>query len=181
MQVEIQIEGTASILFHAWNNESVEAKGAAAKGSKTKKTDNIESYVYRCADQSLGIPSENFRQALITAAKFKQDPRSPRKSAADLYKAGVIAETLIATTKKKTWDYEDRRRVQIQRNGIMRVRPALKAGWKATFLFHITVPEYIGLSDFRDTCETAGKLVGVGDFRPTFGRFRVSSCKELSA
>ena len=37
----------------------------------------------------LCIPTEYFRMALIGAAKFKQDPRSPRKSAMDLFKAGV--------------------------------------------------------------------------------------------
>ena len=118
--------------------------------------------------------------SLINAAKFKQDPRSPRKSAADLYKAGVISETLIASTGKKTWDYVDKRRVQVQRSGITRHRPALKPGWTAKFKFIITVPEYIGVADFEETCQTAGRLIGVGDFRPSHGRFEVISVKELT-
>ena len=41
--VSFAIEGTAAILFHAWNNEAVAEKAGAAKNSKAKKTDNIES------------------------------------------------------------------------------------------------------------------------------------------
>ena len=42
-RVEVTIEGVAAILFHRWSVESVEAKSAAAKGSKAKKTDDVES------------------------------------------------------------------------------------------------------------------------------------------
>ena len=45
----ITICGVAPILWHAWSVESVAAKGAAKKGSEAKKTDDVESYVYRTA------------------------------------------------------------------------------------------------------------------------------------
>lgn len=83
-RAEVQIEGVADLLFHRWNNESVEAKATAAKGSKAKKQDDIESYVYRTPGGNLALPGEYLRQATINAAKYRQDPRSPRKSAADI-------------------------------------------------------------------------------------------------
>lgn len=93
----VRIVGTADFLFHRWNVEGVEAKGKAAKGSKAKKTDDVESYVYRDDVGDLAIPGEYLRQAVIHAAKFRQDPRSPRKSAMDLYKAGVVTLTPLAS------------------------------------------------------------------------------------
>ena len=171
--VRVAIEGSADLLFHRWNNEAVEAKAAAAKNSKAKKTDDLESYVYRTADGNLALPGENLRQSVITAAKFRQDPRSPRKSASDLYKAGVVALTDYADLGVQAWDYEDRRRVMIQRAGITRTRPALRRGWTASFEFMVNTPEYIAPGDLREVIEQAGRLVGVGDFRPTFGRFGV--------
>jgi hypothetical protein len=45
--LNVRIIGVSPILFHAWSNESVAEKAAAQKGSKQKKTDNLESYVYR--------------------------------------------------------------------------------------------------------------------------------------
>lgn len=171
----VTIEGTADILFHRWNNEAVAAKGAAAKGSKAKKTDDIETYVYRNEDGQISMPGENLRQSIIAAAKFRQDPRSPRKSAMDLYKAGIVALTALASFGTDKWDYEDARRVMIQRNGVTRVRPAMRKGWRLSYEFLVNLPEYIEACDLRDTVEGAGRLIGIGDFRPTYGRFGVVS------
>lgn len=174
--VEVTIKGDADFLFHRWNCEAVEAKSKAAKGSAAKKTDNVESYVYRNDDGFLCIPGEYLRQSIIAAAKYKQDPRSPRKSAMDLAKAGVVSLSPLAVVGKgvKNWDYEHKCRVQVQRNGVTRVRPAMKAGWQATFLLQVNLPEYISESLLRQLVADAGRLVGVGDFRPTYGRFTVT-------
>lgn len=172
-RVSVAIEGHADFLFHRWNAEAVDEKAAAAKGSKAKKTDNIESYVWRDDDGMLCIPGEYLRGSITMAAKFHQDPRSPRKSAMDLFKAGVVALTPLASLGKDTWDYEDKRRVVVQRNGINRVRPAMRAGWRAEFVFLVTTPEYISPQFLQQVITKAGLLVGVGDFRPTFGRFGI--------
>lgn len=171
--VTVTIQGSSDLLFHAWNSEAVEEKGRSAKGSKSKKEDDVESYVYRCDDNTLGIPGEYLRQAIINAAKFRQDPRSPRKSAMDLFKAGIVSLTHLASVGKVNWDYLDKRRVTIQRNGVNRTRPALKAGWIATFEIAVHLPEYIDRNMLREVIEQAGRLIGLADFRPTFGRFGV--------
>lgn len=57
-RAEIQITGTAAILFHRWNCESVESKSKAKKGSAEKKSDDVESYVYRNSKEELCIPGE---------------------------------------------------------------------------------------------------------------------------
>lgn len=177
--VEVTIEGTADLLFHRWSNEAVEAKAKAAKGSKAKKEDDVESYVYRNEKGEICLPGEYLRQAIIGAAKYKQDPRSPRKSAQDIFKAGIVCLTDLASLGAKEWDYLDRRRVQVQRNAITRVRPAMLKGWKATFIFQVLLPEYIDPSLLNEVIQQAGRLIGVGDFRPTYGRFVVTRFEVL--
>lgn len=179
--VEVEIEGTAAFLFHRWSVEAVAEKAKAAKGSTAKKSDNLESYVYRTADGNLAIPGEYFRQAIIHAAKFRQDPRSPRKSAMDLFKAGIVALDELCDVGQADWDYLDQRRVMVQRNGVTRVRPALSAGWKITGQFMINLPEYIAPAFLHSILTDAGRLIGVGDFRPTYGRFQVTSFHEVAA
>lgn len=171
--VVVSFVGTAPFLFHRWSNEAVEEKARAAKNSRAKKEDNLESYVYRDEKGLLSIPGEYFRQALIHAAKYLQDPRSPRKSAMDLFKAGVVCLKEHCSLRVKEWDYIDRRRVLIQRNAITRCRPAILSGWKVDGEFMVLLPEYIEPSLLHETFTQAGRLVGVGDFRPTFGRFQV--------
>ena len=170
----VEFTGTAPFLFHRWSNEAVEARAKAAKNSRAKKEDDLESYVYRNEKGMLSIPGEYFRQALIHAAKYRQDPRSPRKSAMDLFKAGVVCLKEHCSLGVKEWDYIDRRRVLIQRNAITRCRPAILSGWKVAGEFMVLLPEYIEPAALHETFTQAGRLVGVGDFRPTFGRFQVT-------
>lgn len=174
-RVAVTIEGSADILFHRWNAEAVDEKAAAAKGSKAKKTDDVESYVYRDDEGNICIPGEYLRGAIVAAAKYRQDPRSPRKSAMDLYKAGIVALTPLASLGTQEWDYLDKRRVVVQRNGINRTRPAMRAGWRAEFIFLVTLPEYISPQTLNEVIATAGRIGGLGDFRPTYGRFGVVS------
>lgn len=182
----VKIQGTSTILFHAWSNEAVAEKAAAKKGSVAKKSDNVESYVYRNQDGHICLPGRYLVGSLTDprngAAKYRQDPRSPRKSALDLYRAGVVALTELAPIvpagqngPSAAWDYLDRQRVTVQRAAVTRERPAFYAGWTATVQLAVLTPEYISPSDLLDVLSKAGQLVGVADFRPTYGRFSVTS------
>lgn len=193
----VTVEGAAAFLFHRWSNESIAEKAASAKGSKAKKTDDLESYVYRLPtgeyrfpstgekfdrtmpNGDLAIPGEYFRMSIIGAAKFRQDPRSPRKSAMDLFKAGISVLDDLCTLGTPDWDYIDQRRVMIQRNGITRARPAMLKGWTCEVTLQVLLPEYISPAMLNETIQQAGRLIGVGDFRPTFGRFLVTGFKTI--
>lgn len=173
--VDVTLRGVADLLFHRWNPESIDIKSKAAKNSTAKKTDDVESYVYRNEAGELCLPGEYVRQSIIGAAKFRQDPRSPRKSAMDLFKAGIVSLTPLSSFGTDKWDYEDRRRVVIQRNGVNRIRPAMRAGWTATLQLMINLPEYVSPDLLQEVLEMSGRLIGVGDFRPTYGRFAIAS------
>jgi len=175
--VRVSVEGSCDMLFHRWDSDAVDVKSAAAKNSKAKKTDDLESYVYRMTDGNIALPGEYLRRSICEAAKFRADPRSPRKSSKDLFNAGVVVLTDLASLGTKKWDFEDRRRVLIQRNAITRTRPAFRIGWKASFDIMVILPEYIDRHALRETIEAAGRLIGVGDFRPKYGRFGIVSFK----
>lgn len=179
--VRVAIEGTAPILFHRWSCEGVAEKAAAKKNSKAKKTDNVESYIYRNEKNEICIPGEYIRQTMINGAKFKQDPRSPRKSAMDLFKASIVALTELAPLNGGTekWDYIDQRRVVIQRAAITRMRPAFNKGWTAEVEFSVLCPEYVDPSLFNEVLALSGRLIGTADGRPSYGRFQVTSCSVV--
>lgn len=178
-RVMVELTGVCPMLFHRWNCESVESKSKAKKGSAEKKTDDVESYVYRNEKGELCIPGEYLRGAMVNAAKFQQDPRSPRKSAADLFKAAIVSLTPLASLGIKTWDFMDKRRVVIQRNAITRSRPAVNEGWKASFILQVQLPEYVDEHLLNVTIQAAGRLVGIGDFRPSYGRFSITKFARL--
>lgn len=172
-RVAVRIEGVCPILFHRWSNEAVDAKARAKKGSAGKKADNTESFLWRNNDGEICIPGEYLRQSIIQAAKFEQDPRSPRKSMLDLAKAAIVSLTDMASLGVKVPDFYDKRRVTIQRASVTRTRPAMDTGWKAEFFIMVNLPEYIPSERLNQLIQSAGRIIGVGDFRPSFGRFSV--------
>ena len=173
--VTFTLWGSCDLLFHRWNPEPPSLPPLDPSIKNPLKYDNLESMIYRMENGNLAIPGEYVRGSIIEAARFFKDPRSPRKSARDLYKAGIIALTQYADLGIATWDYEDRRRALIQRAAINRTRPAIKAGWSAEFQFLIQIPEYVSPQIFHEVLIKAGQLVGIADFRPTYGRFQVKA------
>lgn len=178
-RVLVGIEGICPLLFHRWDNASVAAKSKAAKGSAAKKTDDIESFLYRTAKGTIGIPGEYLRQSAIHASKYEQDPRSPRKSLMDLMKAALVSLTELADTGLREPDYLDQRRVVIHGSAVTRTRPALREGWKAQFIFQCNLAEYLPPQRLNYILQQAGRLIGIGDFRPSYGRFNVVQFEVL--
>ncbi|MBC5805648.1 MAG: hypothetical protein ACR2KS_10250 [Candidatus Eremiobacter antarcticus] len=75
----------------------------------------------------------------------------------------------IPTT--STWDYVSRLRVMVQRNAITRERPAFRKGWEIEFEIDVLLPEYVDSLMLQMLITSAGRFNGLGDFRPTYGRF----------
>lgn len=171
--VKFSIQGTADYLYHRWNCEVVEEQQKSKKGSNTRKFDNLETMVYRNNEGFLCVPSSHIRASMISAARYKQDPRSPRKSAMDLYKAGIFPIECLSSLGIKDWDYVDKQRAVIQRASITRSRPAIKSGYIVEFIFTVALSEYISSDDFYEILHMAGKFCGIGDQRPTYGRFKI--------
>jgi hypothetical protein len=178
-QVQVEVTGVADFISHRWNVEEIEEKSKGAKGSAIRKTDNIESYVYRDEHGEICIPGTYIIGALVGAAKSVQDPRSPRKSAVDLFKAGVFSLTTLASLGTDRWEYEHKERAPVQQRGITRVRPAFKSGWKVTYDLQVVLPEYISPALLHHTLVNAGRHCGLGDHRPTYGRFAVTHFEEI--
>lgn len=176
-RLRVGIVGVAPILFHAWNIQAVEEKAAAKKGSDAKKTDNVESYLYRTDEGHIGIPGVAFAACIREAGRYEKDPRSPRKSAMDLLRAGCVPLDIVAPLDPLTekYDYDHRARVTVQRAAITRTRPAMKEGWAVTFDLLINTPEYLSVGFMSSLIGNAGRLCGLCDHRPTYGRFAVKS------
>lgn len=173
----VSITGTAKLLLHCWNIEAIEEKANAKKNSAKKKTDDLESYIQRDEKGRIVMHCKNFCASIRCAGKKYADPTSPRKSMHDLLKAIVqpYDEVSLINDGTKAWEYVDRQRVVIQRAGITRSRPAFYEGWKMKFRVLVSEPEYLSPAKLHEIITRAGKLEGIGDFRPTYGRYRIDS------
>jgi hypothetical protein len=177
--ITLGIRGTSAILLHRYQTEDVEAKAKAGKNSAAKKTDNVEAYVYRDEEEHIGLPGTYIYACLQDAGRYMQDPRSPRKSARDLIKAGIVPITDLAPFMRDgeyvtKWDYVDQRRVTINRAAVTRSRPAMTTGWTCEWQLLVNAPEWLSPETVLTLANNAGRLCGIADFRPTYGRFAVS-------
>jgi len=171
-QVTFTLRGSSDILFHRYSPESVATKAAAKRGSASKKTDDLESYVWRDDGGMICLPGTYVHRAMVEAGRFMQDPRSARKTAMDLFKAAFVPVTELAPLGPK-WEIEDKRRMVVSRQGITRTSPGFKAGWEASLDFEILLPEYVSDDMFLESLSLAGRVIGLGQYRPTYGRYQV--------
>jgi hypothetical protein len=168
--LEFVLRGTSDLLFHRWSNEAVAEKAAAKRGSAVKKQDNLESYVWRDDKGMICLPGQYVHKAMVEAGRFMQDPRSSRRTAYSLFQAAFAPVTTLAPLGKQ-WEIEDRRRMTVQRQGITRTSPGFRSGWEASMRFTVTLPEYVDPQLFLEALTLAGRVIGVGQYRPTYGRF----------
>ena len=85
----------------------------------------------------------------------------------------ILSPILVNGEPTKEWEYDDRQCVCIMRSAITRTRPAFKKGWQVDFSLISLVPDLVTPDFLRKLVDNAGLLIGLGDFRPTYGRFRV--------
>lgn len=174
------IKGRCPILFHRYSVEAVEEQQKGDKGSKKRKQDQPELYVYRNNKGQIVIPSLYMQRCLVEMGKFRQDPRSKRKSCHDLYEAIILQSPevaypvgTVAGQTAKTWDYLDKQRAIVQGNAVNRCRPAFHKGWTCRFDLVVQLPGYLSPENLHKLVSDAGMLVGIGDYRPSYGRFQV--------
>jgi hypothetical protein len=132
-------------------------------------------------DDELGIcqPTDNLWACIIRGARkarlgkaaessliVEGIPGKGHASAVRLeYSGPKTAEGMFANKK-----FVSRVGIRIQKSRIMRVRPMIPAGWKLHFQVKFD-PEVIKASDALKAMLDAGSLIGLGDWRPRYGRF----------
>jgi hypothetical protein len=183
-KIEVEIEGIASLLHHRFAEEDHGQNKSKVKKKVYVPEEEAEKACYRKKDDgTLFQPSEHILGALIKAGtNFKYENRKTFK---DIIKAGIIVTPdniplLNGQGDKpiKNWDEIDARSVVVQRARVIRWRPKFNK-WRLKFEIEIINDDELSSSTLKDILDYAGKL-GIGDYRPRFGRFMVTSFKEVS-
>lgn len=127
---------------------------------------------YQNQDGKIILPMLNIRKSLIEGARRY-------KLGKDVERAVIImGDSLLdyngPADPEKLWkkpEFVDARTVTIGRAKVMAYRPVFHE-WSATVEVVID-DELFDIADLKRCWETAGNIVGIGDFRPLFGRYTV--------
>jgi hypothetical protein len=184
MDFRITFEGTGPLLMHnarLSNPLDPAAKAIKRVSGKRNKTDDDHAEMahlefigslYHDPDAGPYIPADNVWRCLYDAAK--KSKRGPK------VKEGVLITTDInplggyggARDAERLWADENFRHFASAKVGQVRVtrcRPIFRT-WKieADGILDANVLDY---TELEQIAETAGSLIGLGDWRPRFGRF----------
>jgi hypothetical protein len=173
----VTVEGSNKMLFDRYNQDEIEAKKALPKGHVGKKLTDSEAQVYRHPKSGhIAVPGISFLRATEDAAKFVQPvPGRLERSCKPLVQTLVSLDgnDELVDLGIKTWDEIDTKRITLSRGADSLARPAVLAGWRATFTLHVAVPGVLPPAKLRECVSLAGQIIGIGAYRRVYGRFIV--------
>lgn len=182
--LQFRITGVSPLLMH--NGQLVDplnphSRSIAEITKKRKKTDADHEEVSRreffgslyVSNGQPCIPAEMIEAALIKGAmKEKRGPAA---------KAGIIVENNAnleydgPRDPSELWSeprFRLRVAARIGQQKVMRTRPRFDPWSAEIFIKYLT--SLVNHGEVRDWLATAGEQIGIGDWRPRFGRFSVS-------
>lgn len=176
--IEYPIEHISPLLQHNPASMHTMSEVMAKKKIPTPE-EEATAGVYRLPTGQLYMPNDAFRSALVRAGSGR---KLGKTFVTTIVKGAVFSATDAVPlthpdgTPITTWDI-DVRRALIGKAGVLRARPRIEK-WAAVVPFEIDT-EMISPALVEELLNLAGRLIGVGDYRPEksgpFGRFRVIS------
>lgn len=169
-KIEVTIKGISPLLMHRFDD-------SMPKHNKNTTDEELaEASAYINNKGELYQPADHILGSLVKAGTNFIVGGKGKKTFKEFIKGGVIiTPDAIPHIIPK---YEiDKRRAVIQRAAIMRVRPRLDE-WELSFQIQI-INENITSAELNKILTYAGESIGIGDFRPRFGRFIVAKYKEI--
>jgi len=184
-EVKFTIRGVSPLLMH--NGQTADPLNKFSKqikeiSGKRKKTDEdyaemsrIEWHAGLYVDGSgkLVLPSVCVEASIVDGAK-KSKLGKAFKSAVFVNDDSPLDIGRKYGKASELWDedeFRDVRGVRIGQSRVMRTRPIFR-NWSAEIVV-LYDDEQVNFGDVQRAIEDAGSKVGVGDFRPKFGRFDV--------
>lgn len=187
-QLTLHLTGTAPLLMRRPTTVNPldpitrEIKKFTGKRKKTEEDHQTiarlewESSIYHEAGVGVYVPGVNVETCLRDAGKVT-------KQGTAVTRGVIVTEDMLPLkyagpnvngSLQPLWDahLRDYRRVGNQQNSVMRCRPMFP-DWSLDVPL-VFEPSVIDESDLRDIAERAGLMIGIGDYRPRFGRFEVS-------
>ena len=183
--VSVKTKGTAPLIQHRfpipdWEDRS---KGGTVRTGSPDYTQEWREYFYETPDDMIYQPAAHFEGAMVKAAVNFKITGKRGKTYKDLFRAAVFVTPdqiphNIAVPNELDTDadkplYLDVRPVVVNRARVVRIRPTFSAGWELEFTLEV-IDDQINSELVQDVLALAGKTVGIGDFRPKFGRFSVA-------
>ena len=177
-QIKVSIKGVAPLLQHKMSLEQ-----EAQLASKTKKRDgqakgdNPEDYLY-VVDGKVCQPAEHIIQAIVKRLSNYKIQGKGKKTYKEIGQGGLNIFPEFIEHKNQKWVVDSRTVViPATRGRAVRLRPKFEE-WELDFTIEV-INDDLPVEVIKSALDDAGREGGIGDYRPRFGRFIVTSFKEV--
>lgn len=170
------VRGIAPLLFNRFPDEDNPEGKSKKKKAIASKDEQVEKSLYRTKDGKVFQPAEHFVGAMIKAGvQFKLDGKKTYK---DVVKGGVFVEPMQIVHENQTYEADWRSTVIPSTRGrVMKGRGRMD-NWELKFVV-TCIDDRANANDIKEILGYAGNYIGVGDYRPRYGRFEVVSMEEV--
>lgn len=179
----VTITGTTPLLMNRSSQLEIADKSKDVKREIREPNEIAAAKLYKDGEENIYLPSTWFRGALVEAGKQKKmGGRGTSKATySKIVGSSVSIEPFEILMKKPVWNTFTILAVNPTTKGRNALhRPQFKK-WEVDMQV-IFEEEQIESSVMKELFDIAGKMVGVGDWRPAkkgmFGKFQVTSWKE---
>jgi hypothetical protein len=172
IRIAVSIVGTRPLIMH----RMAASENAQKRGAKIDPQQEAEAGLYK-NENGIFVPAFNVLSCLREAGKDFRVAGKGRTTFSKYIVGGVlITPDEIPLISKGGWKI-DLRNVVVGKSRIVRARPSFD-DWQLDFEIEI-IDEIITPPALKEIIEAAGKYIGLCDFRPIFGRFRVDRFEVL--
>ena len=166
MLINVQIVGTRPLL----QNDSFE-ESTTVKSSKVYDAQEEAKKRLILDGDVICQKASHLEGTMVKSAvdfKFKG-----KKTYKDLFKSAIFVNPRMIPHLIPEWEL-DKQQVLIQRSRVMRSRPRFDK-WELEFQIENLDSTNIEFNTIKQVLENAGQFIGIGDYRPRYGLFKVAS------
>lgn len=183
--IDVKITGISELLHHRFVFSDEKETAAKKKTGKPDYSQAWKTSLYWNAETGVYQPAEHLEPCMVQAAVNFQIVGKGKKTYKSLFRSTVfIRPALISHHMKGTPDKLlengcfkiNKSRVNVQKAAVERLRPEFAIGWQLSFEIEVLDPQ-VPDDVVQQVLEHGGRFVGIGDYRPKFGRFSIASFK----
>jgi len=176
LKFDVEIKGMSPLLFNRFPDEDNPDDKSNRKTANLNKEEQVEKSLYRDDKGDVYSPADHIIGAMIKAGSaFKL---TGKQTFGNVMKAGIFVEPL--KVKHVHQDYTaDWRPVVIKatKGRVMKGRARMD-DWCLKFQV-VCIDERARAQDVEEILKYAGNYIGIGDYRPRYGRFEVTNFKAV--
>ena len=172
---KVRIVGTAPLLMHRFGENAeaeLQAKSKKRSGAHTPEQ-AAKELLYTLPNGKLCQPAEHIYRAMVKSAVNFQITGRGKKTYKDIVCGAMDVGPEFIEHISQKWTVDSRSVViPATRGRVMRHRPRLNT-WQLDFEL-TSRDEQLAPEVLKQILEYCGNYVGIGDYRPRFGRFKVT-------